>query len=93
MTFRHNQKASITSDSVNFKRTNFPSNYLVYINETVSNLRRTTIIRESSLISSLTLLLFKNNNIVTEELKDESRKNMILVQLEGTHNKLICSEE
>lgn len=35
----------------------------MYINETRSNIRRTTIIRESSLISPLSVLLFSNKKL------------------------------
>lgn len=87
---RHNHKATITGDSVNYKRTSFPSNYLLYINEVVSNLRGTTLVRESSLISPLSVLLFKNNKILIEPLKDDD--DMVLLKMEGTKIEFSCSK-
>ncbi|KAL1501953.1 hypothetical protein ABEB36_007176 [Hypothenemus hampei] len=60
---RHNHKATISPESVNFKRKKFPSNFLVYINETRSNIRRTTIVRECSLIPTISVLLFNSNEL------------------------------
>lgn len=61
--YRNNHKAILSSDSVNYKRYKYPSDFLMYINETRSNIRRTTIIRESSLISPLSALLFSNKKM------------------------------
>lgn len=68
MFFRNNHKATITSESVNYKRNQFPSNFLVYINETRSNVRRTTTVRECSLIPAISVLLFNNNDLEVIEV-------------------------
>lgn len=60
---RNNHKATITSESVNYKRHKFPSNFLVYINETRSNIRRTTTVRECSLLPAVSVLLFNNKEL------------------------------
>lgn len=67
--FRNNHKATITSDSINCRRAKFPSDFLLHINETVSNLRHTTLVRETSLISQLTVLLFKNGDLKIEDVR------------------------
>ncbi|CAH1163616.1 unnamed protein product [Phaedon cochleariae] len=90
---RHNQKATIAAESVNYKRNKFPSDYLLYINETRSNIRRTTIVRECSIISKISMLLFSNHNLKIQEMKDvvdSESENQIQLVLEGTNIKLIC---
>ncbi|XP_069687119.1 ATP-dependent RNA helicase DHX30-like isoform X2 [Periplaneta americana] len=52
------QRTSITSESVNFKRTNFPSPFYTYFRQVQSVERRSIIVRETSLVSPLTVLLF-----------------------------------
>lgn len=64
----YNQKATITSESVNFKKTSFPSQFLVYFNEIRSNIRRTSLIRESSVIAPIAVLLFSNKPLITKEV-------------------------
>lgn len=88
---RHDHKATITADSVNHRRTKYPSDYLLYINEVVSNLRRTTLVRETSLISPLALLLFKNGNVILESIKD--KPDMVSLTLEGSKINFSCKEE
>ncbi|KAK5649108.1 hypothetical protein RI129_004000 [Pyrocoelia pectoralis] len=63
---RHNHRATITSASVNTRKS--PPNFLVYINETISNLRRTSLIRETSSVSPLSVLLFGIGEIQIEDL-------------------------
>lgn len=67
--FRDNQKATITSESVNSKKNHVGSPFLVYINETRSEMRRMTIIRETSIIQPLTFMLFINNDLTFLEVK------------------------
>lgn len=67
---RRNQKATITTESVNSRRGKFPSDFLLYINETLSNLRHTTIVRETSVISALAVLLFKTGQLEIEEVSE-----------------------
>lgn len=66
--FRNKQKATITSHSVNHKGNNFPTDFLLYINETLSNIRRTTLVRESSFVPPLSVLLFKNKKLDIKEV-------------------------
>ncbi|XP_017778938.1 PREDICTED: ATP-dependent RNA helicase DHX36-like [Nicrophorus vespilloides] len=93
---RNNHKATITSDSVNFKRTNYPTNYLLYINETRSNIRRITVVRETSLISPLSVLLFKTNKLLMEEIpnekysKDILSQDQVMVKLANTKLEFVC---
>nr|CAI5869381.1 unnamed protein product [Callosobruchus analis] len=70
---RNNHKATITQESVNFKRQKYPSKFLMYLNETRSNIRRMTLVRESSVVSQLSVLLFSNKNLKIEEVSIGSR--------------------
>ncbi|KAI4468657.1 transmembrane protein [Holotrichia oblita] len=65
---RNKHKVNISSESVNCKQTSFPTDFIVYINETRSNIRRTTTVRETSFISLLSLLLFKNEELLCREV-------------------------
>ncbi|XP_071053906.1 ATP-dependent DNA/RNA helicase DHX36-like [Onthophagus taurus] len=93
---RSGHNAVITTESVNSRRASYSSDYLIYINEVVSNVRRTSVIRETSLVSLLTLLLFKNNKIIIENLpqnehsSDINSTDQVLLKLENTKYKYIC---
>lgn len=60
---RNNHRATVTTESVNHKKNKFTTNFLLYINETRSNIRRTTLIRECSVIPNISVLLFSNKDI------------------------------
>lgn len=62
--------------------------FLLYLNEVRSNLRRTTIVRETSVISPLTVLLFKPNELKFTPGDDEEA----LLTLEGTKLKFSCTK-
>ncbi|KAL6428532.1 hypothetical protein ACFW04_007875 [Cataglyphis niger] len=51
-------KAVISGESVNYKRKVWPSSYLTYFNGAHCEMRRGTVVRETSMISSLSILLF-----------------------------------
>ncbi|XP_044745921.1 ATP-dependent RNA helicase DHX30-like [Coccinella septempunctata] len=65
---RMNQKATVTPDSVNFKRIPRNSQFLLYINETRSNVRRITLIRETTLIPAVMVLLFSNKELKMQDI-------------------------
>ncbi|CAH1260828.1 unnamed protein product [Diabrotica balteata] len=93
---RNNHKATITPESVNYRRYKFPSNYLLYINETRSNIRRTTLVRECSFLTNLSVLLFSNRDLQINKVCDidnnhtEDRKVELVVK--NTNIKFICDE-
>lgn len=99
-------RATITPESVNFKRVTWPSPYLTYVGRTHSEERRTSLIRETSIISPLTVFLFSQTKVVgfiqnkksaeeTEATMDtDNDKQMILLTLKGRRNvKLVCDRE
>ncbi|VEN38426.1 unnamed protein product [Callosobruchus maculatus] len=95
---RNNHKATITQESVNFKRQKFPSKFLMYLNETRSNIRRMTLVRESSVVSQLSVLLFSNKNLKIEEVDnnvncDISSTDPVKIVLEDTTVELICDRK
>ncbi|KAL0118911.1 hypothetical protein PUN28_009500 [Cardiocondyla obscurior] len=51
-------KAVISGESVNYNRKVWPSSFLTYFNAAHCQIRRSTVIRETSVISPLTVLLF-----------------------------------
>jgi ATP-dependent RNA helicase DHX30 len=87
----YNQKASITSESVNFKKTSFPSNLFVYFNEIRSNIRKTTLIRECSIISPLAVFLFSDKDLIYREVEGEN--NAVILGLKDTKIEYLCSKE
>lgn len=60
----NNQRAVLTNDSVNSGKSRFPTDIFVHLNKIKSNIRRTTVIRESSAISPLTALLFSDKKLI-----------------------------
>ncbi|XP_066150364.1 uncharacterized protein [Euwallacea fornicatus] len=89
---RNNHKASISSESVNFKRQKFPSNFLVYIQETRSNVRRATIVRECSLVSAVSLMLFSRGEleIIQPRTEDNVEENLVIVGIKNTKLQFLC---
>lgn len=55
-------------DSVNYKRTVWPSSYVTYINDEHCDMRKRMIIRETSIISPLTVLLFNQRKFERHEV-------------------------
>nr|CAH7761914.1 unnamed protein product [Callosobruchus chinensis] len=95
---RNNHKATIAQESVNFKRVKFPNKFLMYLNETRSNIRRVTLVRESSVVSQLSVLLFSNKNLKIEEVDNDVKCDIfsndpVKIVLEDTAVKLICDRK
>lgn len=63
------QKATLTIDSVNCGNSLLPTDIFVYLNKIKSNIRRTTVIRESSAISPLTALLFSDKELMNKTVR------------------------
>lgn len=80
----------MTTESVNYQRCRTKKDlFLLHLNEVRSNLRRTTIIRETSVISPLSVLLFKPNTLkITNTMNDDETHLM----LEGTKLKFSCGK-
>lgn len=51
-------RVTITPDSVNFKRKKWPSPFMTYVRSTHNEERRLSLVRESSIISPLTVFMF-----------------------------------
>ncbi|XP_023290383.1 putative ATP-dependent RNA helicase DHX30 isoform X2 [Orussus abietinus] len=60
---RRGHKASLTPESVNYKKNSWPSQFLTCINTSRCSERRTIIVRESSIITPLTVLLFSQSPV------------------------------
>ncbi|KAL3289179.1 hypothetical protein HHI36_003615 [Cryptolaemus montrouzieri] len=96
---RLNHKATVTPESVNFKNISLNSKFLLYINETRSNVRRTTVIRETSVIPAIMLLLFSNKKLLLENItKDQYSPNLksddqVILKLSGTRLNFILDRE
>ncbi|KAK9891227.1 hypothetical protein WA026_013542 [Henosepilachna vigintioctopunctata] len=96
---RMNHKATVTPDSVNFKNTALKSKYLLYINETRSNERRTTLIRETSVISPLMVLLFSSKKLRMRNVKEDQfspnlqSEEQVIVNLTGTKLNFLLDRE
>ncbi|KAF5280407.1 hypothetical protein FQR65_LT03216 [Abscondita terminalis] len=91
---KQNQKATVTSDSINSRKGDFPGKFLVYINETVSNLRHTTLVRETSSLSPLSVLLFTSNNLIIQDVykKNDLIDDQVLIKLDGTKMGFLCGK-
>ncbi|KAJ8925971.1 hypothetical protein NQ315_009826 [Exocentrus adspersus] len=95
---RNNHKATITMESVNHKRTRFPTNFLLYINETRSNIRRTTLIRECSLIPNISVLLFSHRDLKIKDIDKEnfspdiSSTDQIKIGIADTNIEFLCDK-
>lgn len=84
----NNHKATVTTDSVNYQRSRTKQDlFLLYLNEVRSNVRRTTIVRETSVISPLTVLLFKPNELIPIDANEN-----VFLQLKGTKLKFSCTK-
>ncbi|XP_056634981.1 ATP-dependent RNA helicase DHX30-like isoform X1 [Diorhabda sublineata] len=95
---RNNHKATITPESVNYRRYKFPTNYLLYINETRSNIRRTTLVRECSFLTNLSVLLFSNKKLKIDKVCDKDAQEgveneHIELVLENTNIKFVCKKK
>ncbi|RZC34194.1 HA2, DEAD, Dicer dimer, and/or OB NTP bind domain containing protein, partial [Asbolus verrucosus] len=82
-------EATITSESVNYKKTKLPSDFLVYITEIRSVIRKTNVIRECSTISALALLLFSRQELTVDKISNEE----LVLGLNGTTVKFLCTNE
>ncbi|PSN50954.1 hypothetical protein C0J52_07630 [Blattella germanica] len=61
------RRTTISSDSVNFKRQEFPSPFLTYFRHLESLERRTVMIRESSILSPLSVFLFSEGTMTVHK--------------------------
>ncbi|CAB0038307.1 unnamed protein product [Trichogramma brassicae] len=61
--FMDNVKAQLTPESVNYKAENYPSPFLTYYRKTHHMERRTILIRETSMISPVTVVLFSQGRV------------------------------
>ncbi|XP_014477803.1 PREDICTED: putative ATP-dependent RNA helicase DHX30 isoform X2 [Dinoponera quadriceps] len=65
-------KAMISGESVNYKRKVWPSQYLTYFRGEHCDTKHRTVIRESSMVSPLTVLLFNQKEIQRHERDDRT---------------------
>ncbi|KAJ9582630.1 hypothetical protein L9F63_023008, partial [Diploptera punctata] len=66
------QHTALASESVNFKRENFPSPYVTYFRQSESSERRIVVTQDTSVLSPLTVLLFSNGECQVSEFKAPS---------------------
>ncbi|XP_023247465.1 putative ATP-dependent RNA helicase DHX30 [Copidosoma floridanum] len=84
-------KAQLTTECVNHKRKFWPSPYLTYFQKTHNEERRTTLIRESSMISPVTVLLFSQGKVIGRKYCVEQNDDKILLQISGKQNvQMVC---
>ncbi|XP_011641482.1 putative ATP-dependent RNA helicase DHX30, partial [Pogonomyrmex barbatus] len=85
-------KAVISGESVNYNRKDWPSSFLTYFNASHCDIRRCTVIREASMISPLTVLLFNQGETQFHELDDGRTK--IEIELNARHKlRFTCDKE
>lgn len=85
-------KAVISGESVNYKRKVWPSSFLTYFNAAHCEIRRSTVIRETSMVSPLTVLLFSRQEPRYYELDDNKVEIGINVNAQQ-HVKFVCNRE
>ncbi|XP_011865998.1 PREDICTED: putative ATP-dependent RNA helicase DHX30 isoform X2 [Vollenhovia emeryi] len=84
--------AVISGESVNYKRKVWPSSFLTYFNAAHCEMRRSTVIRETSMISPLTVLLFSQQRIQYHELDDNRTE--IEINVNARHTlRFACDNE
>ncbi|XP_034947158.1 ATP-dependent RNA helicase DHX30-like [Chelonus insularis] len=96
-----NSHAIIAPESVNFKRKNFPSPYLLFDHRTHFSERRTTLVRNSSIISPLTSFLFCQNRILgrlqsdgdDDDNNNNNKKSVIFTVEDNKNMNFICDKE
>ncbi|XP_075216012.1 ATP-dependent RNA helicase DHX30-like isoform X2 [Lycorma delicatula] len=64
------QRATISNESVNYKRATYPTPFMTYFTEVRSAQQRSITIRDTSLISPLTLVLFQCATVNINKCKD-----------------------
>ncbi|KAG5344858.1 DHX36 helicase, partial [Acromyrmex heyeri] len=85
-------KVVISGESVNYKRKVWPSSFLTYFNAAHCDVRRSTVIRETSVISPLTVLLFNQEEVQCHELDDNRVKLVININSHQTI-RFVCDKE
>ncbi|XP_048510350.1 ATP-dependent RNA helicase DHX30-like isoform X2 [Athalia rosae] len=95
MQMQDGRRATLTPDSVNYNRRKWPSRYLTYQRHVHSSERRTTLIRESSLVSPLTVLLFCEGDITqyNQQKNGIETNNVVLTFQKKKNVKLILDSE
>ncbi|KAL7291092.1 hypothetical protein TKK_0015221 [Trichogramma kaykai] len=82
-----NVKAQLTPESVNYKAENYPSPFLTYYRKTHHMERRTILIRESSMISPVTVVLFSQGRVTGSLYPgDNGSEDKLLIQIEKKKN-------
>ncbi|EFN64291.1 Putative ATP-dependent RNA helicase DHX30 [Camponotus floridanus] len=66
----HRALAVISGESVNYKRKDWPTPYLTYFNGAHCEMRRSIVVRETSMLSPLSVLLFSQGDIQCYEQND-----------------------
>ncbi|GAB1869796.1 ATP-dependent RNA helicase DHX30 [Camponotus japonicus] len=66
----HRALAVISGESVNYKRKDWPTPYLTYFNGTHCEMRRSIVVRETSMLSPLSVLLFSQGDTQCYEQND-----------------------
>ncbi|XP_043285060.1 ATP-dependent RNA helicase DHX30-like [Venturia canescens] len=95
-TMEDGNRATLTPESVNFKRETWPSPFLTYVRRQHSEERRTTLIRETSIVSPITVLLFNQAHVQGHLRSGErdSENSMLDLTITGRKNfRLTCSRE
>nr|CAD7257324.1 unnamed protein product [Timema shepardi] len=69
---RMKKNTNVLVTDINSRRNTFPSPYLTYFHQVHSEERRMVMIRETSMVSPLTVALFKPGNLTSHAYKDSS---------------------
>ncbi|KMQ87455.1 atp-dependent rna helicase dhx30 [Lasius niger] len=84
--------AVISGESVNYKRKAWPTPYLTYFNGAYCEMRRSTVVRETSMISPLTVLLFSQGK--TQCYKKNDGRIEIVIKINQRHTlRFSCDKE
>ncbi|XP_029167795.1 ATP-dependent RNA helicase DHX30-like [Nylanderia fulva] len=76
--------AVISGESVNYKRKVWPTSYLTYFNGAYCEMRRSIVVRETSMISPLSVLLFSQGEIQCYEKNNDNIEIVIKVNQRHT---------
>ncbi|XP_011496131.1 PREDICTED: putative ATP-dependent RNA helicase DHX30 [Ceratosolen solmsi marchali] len=95
MVTEENYNAEIGQESVNYKRTSWPSPYLMYFEKIHSLMSRTSKIRECSIVSPIVVVLFTQGQIqsLKHNLSNTNEETVLLTTENNRNIRLVCDKD
>ncbi|XP_076238267.1 ATP-dependent RNA helicase DHX30 [Calliopsis andreniformis] len=88
------EKVFISTDSVNYKRKEWPSDLLTYINRISPDIKRACMISDTSMITPLSVLLFSQGEVTCGKVRqDSSDEEEVLLRIDKYENVLLSCDE